>query len=398
MAPSSAEPIKQVPLLDLKRQYSTLKGPLDQAVLRVSQSQYFILGPEVEALEKEVAQYCGARFGIGVSSGTDALIVALQACGVGPGDEVITTPYSFFATVSSIVRVGAKPILVDIDPVDFNIDPEMVERAITPRTKAIIPVHLFGQCCRIDKICRIAAEHKIPVVEDAAQAIGSELEGKRAGTFGQLGCFSFFPSKNLGGFGDGGMVTTNDQQLDGLCRMIRVHGSRIKYSHELVGGNYRLDALQAAVLRVKLPHLDSWSEARAKNAALYCYLLEQAGVAIPSAEPGLDLASRAEVPAGKVVVPSTLPGRRHIFNQFVVRVRRRDDLLAYLRSAGIGCEVYYPTPLHLQECFANLGYTEGSLPLSERASIETAALPIFPELTAAEIEYVASHIVGFLKS
>lgn len=385
------EVVTQVPLLDLKRQYRALKSELDAAVLKVSQSQYFILGPEVEGLEKEVAQYCGAKHAIGVSSGTDALIVALLAADCGPGDEVITTPYSFFATVSSIVRVGAKPVLVDIDPVDFNIDPQAVIKAITPKTKAIIPVHLFGQCCRIEEICAAAKDAKVAVIEDAAQAIGSELNGRRAGTFGSYGCFSFFPSKNLGGFGDGGMITVDDKQKDDLCRMLRVHGSRIKYSHELVGGNFRLDALQAAVLRVKLPHLDSWSEKRAKNAAIYSELLTSAGVVAPAG-------AAAELPPDKLVLPATLLGRRHIFNQFVIRTKRREELLKHLRSAGIGCEVYYPTPLHLQECFSDLGYREGAFPQSELAAQQTAALPIFPELERLEIEYVASKIADFLKA
>jgi dTDP-4-amino-4,6-dideoxygalactose transaminase len=384
--------INQVPLLDLKRQYRALKSELDQAVLRVAESQYFILGPEVEGLEKEVAAYCGAPHGIGVSSGTDALIVALLAAGAGPGTEVITTPYSFFATVSSIVRVGAKPVLVDIDPVDFNIVPEAIAAAITPKTKAIIPVHLFGQCCRIDEICKIAESANVAVIEDAAQAIGAELNGRKAGTFGQYGCFSFFPSKNLGGFGDGGMITVLDKKQDDLCKMLRVHGSRIKYSHELVGGNFRLDALQAAVLRVKLPHLDSWSEQRAKNGAIYSKLLTEAGVVAADGAADPDLSPK------KAVLPATLPGRRHIFNQFVIRTKRRDALLHHLRSAGIGCEVYYPTPLHLQECFSDLGYREGAFPESERAALETAALPIFPELEQAEIEYVVSKIVDFLQS
>ena len=384
--------ITQVPLLDLKRQYRALKSELDQAMLRVAESQYFILGPEVECLEKEVAAYCGAPHGIGVSSGTDALIVALLAAGAGPGTEVITTPYSFFATVSSIVRVGAKPVLVDIDPVDFNIVPEAIAAAITPKTKAIIPVHLFGQCCRIEEICKIADSAKVAVIEDAAQAIGAELNGRKAGTFGQYGCFSFFPSKNLGGFGDGGMLTVLDKKQDDLCKMLRVHGSRIKYSHELVGGNFRLDALQAAVLRIKLPHLDTWSEQRAKNGALYSKLLTEAGVVAADGAADPDLAPN------KTVLPAVLPGRRHIFNQFVIRTKRRDGLLQHLRSAGIGCEVYYPTPLHLQECFSDLGYREGAFPQSERAALETAALPIFPELEPAEIEYVVSKIVDFLQS
>ena len=353
-----------VPLLDLKAQYATIRDEVRAAIDRVADSQYFIGGPEVEGLEHEVAEYSQCQFGIGVSSGTDALIVSLMAIGIQGGDEVITTPYSFFATAGCIVRVGARPVFVDIDPATFNIDPAGIAAAITDRTRAIIPVHLYGQMADMDPIMEVANQHGLYVIEDAAQAIGSEYRGRRAGAIGHLGCFSFFPSKNLGGFGDGGMVTSNDPDLAHRVRLLRNHGAEPKYYHKIIGGNFRLDALQAAVLRVKLKYLDDWSAGRQRNAATYRRLFAETGIA-------------------DLVMPVELPDRRHIYNQFVIRSSRRDAVMARLKEHKIGHEIYYPAPLHLQECFADLGYRAGDLPASERAAHETLALPIYPELTEA---------------
>ncbi|MCZ7590817.1 MAG: DegT/DnrJ/EryC1/StrS family aminotransferase [Kiritimatiellae bacterium] len=357
-----------VPLLDLKAQYATLRNELNEALLRVAESQHFILGPEVEALEREVAEYSRCKHGIGVSSGTDAILVALMALGIGPGDEVITTPFTFFATGGCVSRVGAKPVFVDIEPQTFNIDPALIEAAITPRTKAIIPVHLYGQMADMDPIMDIAKRHHLAVIEDAAQAIGAEYKGKRAGEIGTVCCFSFFPSKNLGGFGDGGMVVTNDDALGAKLRLLRTHGMQPKYYYKQIGGNFRLDAIQAAVLRVKLKHLDAWSEARQRNAAWY----------------------RAHLPNTSIGLPVEAPDRRHIYNQFMIRIAQRDQVAAALKQAGIGHEIYYPVPLHLQECFADLGYKPGSMPVSESAALEVLALPIYPELTEAQLAEVAT--------
>lgn len=357
-----------VPLLDLKAQYATLRDELNEALLRVAESQYFILGPEVEALEREVAAYSRCKHGIGVSSGTDAILVALMALDIGPGDEVITTPFTFFATGGCVSRVGAKPVFVDIDLQTYNIDPALIEAAITPRTKAIIPVHLYGQMAEMDPIMEIAKRHNLAVIEDAAQAIGSEYKGKRAGEIGTVCCFSFFPSKNLGGFGDGGMVVTNDDALGAKIRLLRTHGMQPKYYYKQIGGNFRLDAIQAAVLRVKLKHLDSWSAARQRNADWY----------------------RAHLPAAVFGLPIEAPGRRHIYNQFMIRTPARDRVVEALKKARIGHEIYYPVPLHLQECFADLGYAPGSMPVSEAASREVLALPIYPELTEAQLNEAAT--------
>lgn len=353
-----------VPLLDLKAQYEALRDEFHAAIERVVASQQFILGPEVEALEEEVAAYSHCRYGIGVSSGTDALLVSLMAIGIRPGDEVITTPYTFFATAGSIARLGAKPVFVDIDPRTYNLDPAGIEAVITPHTKAIIPVHLFGQMADMDPIMAIAERHSLYVIEDSAQAIGAEYKGRRAGSIGHLGCFSFFPSKNLGGFGDGGMVTTNDPSLADKVRLLRGHGARPKYYHKVVGGNFRLDALQAAVLRVKLKYLNEWTAARQHNAERYRQLFTAAGV-----------------PVG---LPYDAGYGRHIYNQFVIRSKRRDALMAHLKANAIGCEIYYPVPLHLQECFADLGYQAGDFPASEEAAQETIAIPVYPELTEAQ--------------
>ncbi|PDV99977.1 DegT/DnrJ/EryC1/StrS family aminotransferase [Candidatus Chloroploca asiatica] len=364
-----------VPLLDLKAQYTALRDEIHAAMGRVIESQHFILGPEVEALEREVAAYSHCKYGIGVSSGTDALLVALMAIDLQPGDEVITTPYTFFATAGSIVRLGGRPVFVDIDPRTYNIDPAGIEAVITPRTKAIMPVHLFGQMADMDPIMAIAEQHGLTVIEDAAQAIGAEYKGRRAGSIGHLGCFSFFPSKNLGGFGDGGMVTTNDSDLADKVKLLRGHGARPKYYHKVVGGNFRLDALQAAVLRVKLNYLDEWTAARQCNAERYRQLF-----------------AAASVDAG---LPYDVGFGRHIYNQFVIRSERRDALMAYLKAHQIGTEIYYPVPMHLQECFAELGHRSGDFSFSESAALHTLAIPVYPELSDDMIKAVVTAFSQF---
>ncbi len=362
-----------VPLLDLKAQYATIRQEIREAIDNVIESQYFILGPEVAALEEEIAAYSQCKFGIGVSSGTDALLISLMAIDLKPGDEVVTTPYTFFATAGSIARLGAKPVFVDIDPVTYNIDPSGIEAAITERTRAILPVHLYGQMADVDPIMEIARRHNLLVIEDAAQAIGSEYKGRRAGSVGHLGTFSFFPSKNLGAFGDGGMVTANDPALADRVKLLRNHGYRPKYYNKVVGGNFRLDAIQAAVLRVKLKHLDQWSQARRQNAETYRRLFDESGLVVDSVEE-LD-----RKPA--VLLPREAPESRHIYNQFVIRIPNRDAVKTALKEDGIGSEIYYPVPLHLQECFAELAHHAGDFPASEKAAAQTLALPIYPELT-----------------
>ncbi len=374
-----------VPLLDLRAHHEPLYKELLAAIEQTLQSQAFILGPEVGKLEERVASYCQARAGIGVSSGTDALLVALMALEIGSGDEVVTTPYSFFATAGAIVRLGAKPVFADIDPVTYNIDPGKLEKAVTPRTKAIIPVHLYGQCADMAPILGIAVLHRLHVIEDAAQAIGAEyLDGRRAGSMGTVGCLSFFPSKNLGALGDGGMVVTNDADVAERIRILRVHGSKPKYYHKLIGGNFRLDALQAAVLNVKLNYLDGWTARRQENAARYEDLFRQSGVI-----------ERAGVGIPQAVYRQARVSHYHIYNQFVLRTPNRDRLMAHLKQKGIGTEVYYPVPFHLQECFRVLGYKEGDFPEAERAAKETLALPIYPELTPAQQEQIVSAIRDF---
>jgi len=368
--------MKVVPLLDLKAQYATIRTEINEAIERVLESQHFILGPEVEGLEQEIAAFCGARFAIGVSSGTDALLAALMAIGTGPGHEVITTTYSFFATAGVIARLGARPVFVDIDPKTFNLDPTKVAHKITLRTKAIIPVHLFGQCAEMDPILEAVKAAGICVIEDAAQAIGARDEqGRQAGTIGDIGCFSFFPSKNLGAFGDGGMMVTNDPTLAQTLRIMRVHGGMPKYHHKIVGGNFRLDALQAAILRVKLKYLTAWTRMRRNNAHRYRLLFDQSGL------------------SNCIVLPEDLAG--HIYNQFVVCVPERDRLRTFLRERGVETEVYYPIPLHLQECFAGLGHGNGDFPHAESAARESLALSIYPELTVEQQRYVVQQIAEF---
>lgn len=361
-----------VPFIDLVAQHKTIEREVTEAVGRVFSNQAFILGEEVSLLEQEIATYCDADEAIGCASGTDALILALMALGIGPGDEVITSPFTFFATASSIVRVGATPVFVDVEPVGFNLDPAAVEAAVTPRTKAIMPVHIFGQVAEMEPILRTAARHGLAVIEDACQAIGAEYRGRRAGVLGTIGCFSFFPTKNLGGAGDGGILTTDDAELGRRMRRLRVHGDSGGYNHLEVGLNSRLDALQAAVLRVKLRHLDAWTAARQQNAAKYGERFRSTGL------------------VGPLAPPIVLPERRHVFNQYVTRVPngRRDAVLGSLKSEQIGAAVYYPIPLHLQKCFENLGYRAGDLPQSEKACREVLALPIYSELPAVHQERV----------
>ncbi|MFH1502347.1 MAG: DegT/DnrJ/EryC1/StrS family aminotransferase [Candidatus Eisenbacteria bacterium] len=364
----------KVPLLDLKRQYRDIKGEIDSAIAEVVESQVFKLGPKVAAFEESVAEYSGTKCAVGVASGTDALILALMAAGVGQNDEVVTTPYSFFATAGAIVRVGARPVFVDIEPGTYNIDPAKLEAAITERTRAIMPVHLYGQCADMDALNEIAGRRGVAVIEDAAQAIGAACRGRRAGSLGTFGCFSFFPSKNLGGYGDGGMITTDSDEAADLLRSLREHGQTQMYHHWTVGTNSRLDAIQAAVLAVKLAHLEEWSDGRAANAAYYYDRFRGTGVVPPRCE----------------------EWNRHIYNQYIIRVPRRDELLAHLRDLGIGCAVYYPVPLHMQKCFESLGYKEGAFPESERASRETISIPVFSYLTPEEREHVADKVLAFV--
>jgi dTDP-4-amino-4,6-dideoxygalactose transaminase len=363
-----------VPLLDLQAQYRPLRDELLAAVTRVCDSQRFILGPEVEALERELAAQLGVDDAIGVSSGTDALLVVMMALGIGAGDEVVTSTFSFFATAGCIARLGATPRLVDIDPETYNLDPEAVRKAISPRTKAILPVHLYGLCADMDPLLSIAGAAGIPVIEDACQSIGSTYRGRQAGSMGTAGCFSFFPSKNLGAFGDAGLVTSNDASLGRTIRLLRNHGATERYYHQQIGGNFRLDALQAAILRVKLPHLARWTAMRRRNAERYRTLFGEAQVTLP-------------------VEPE---GRFHIYNQFVIRVPDRDRVRAALTERGISTEIYYPVPFHLQECFASLGHRRGDFPASEDAAGSTLALPIYGELTEGQQEAVATAVVDAL--
>jgi dTDP-4-amino-4,6-dideoxygalactose transaminase len=350
------------------------------AIARVSDSQQFILGPAVAAFESDISRYLDVKHALGVSSGTDALLLALMALGIGPDDEVVTSTFSFFATAGCVARVGAKPVLVDIDPITFNLDVEATRRALTSRTKAIIPVHLYGQSAEMDPILEMAREARVTVIEDAAQAIGTRYQGRPVGTLGDVGCFSFFPSKNLGAFGDAGLVVTNDDDLAHRMRILRTHGADPKYFHRYIGGNFRIDTLQAAVLQVKLPHLATWTAARRRNAATYRELF---------AARKLD---------GRVTLPTERAGDVHIYNQFVIRVDDRDGLQRHLKSAGVGTEIYYPVPFHLQECFAYLGHERGDFPLAEAAATSVLALPIYSELTPTQLQYVVESAARYYES
>jgi dTDP-4-amino-4,6-dideoxygalactose transaminase len=381
-----------VPLLDLKAQYAQIRAEVMPIIEQVCASQRFILGEHVLGLEAEVASYCSSAAGIGVSSGTDALLLALMALGVGAGDEIITSPFTFFATAGTVARLGARPVFCDIDPATFNLSPaavaEFVERHCTVRdgrlinrgtggcVKGLMPVHLYGQSADMDPLMSIARQYGLKVIEDAAQAIGTEYKGVRVGSIGDIGCFSFFPSKNLGAFGDAGLCTTNDDRLAESMRVLRVHGGKPKYFHAVIGGNFRIDELQAAVLRVKLKYLDGWTAARQRNAAIYDAAFAAAGIA-------------------QVITPRAAPGGRHIFNQYVVRVQNRDALKDHLTARSIGTEIYYPVPLHLQQCFAYLQHAAGDFPESEHAAQETLALPIYPELSEAQLEYVVASVAEF---
>ena len=386
----------KVPLLDLKPQYLLLKQELDEAILKVAESQYFILGPEVEKMEKSFCDYLNCERTIGVSSGTDALLLALMGIGIGSGDEIIVPTYSFFATAGVVARLNARPVFVDSDPVTFNIDPLQIEKKITKNTKAIIPVHLYGQSCEMDKIMEIANSRNLKVVEDAAQAIGVQYkDGRFVGTIGDVGCYSFFPSKNLGCFGDGGLNVTNDEKLGEYLHILRVHGAYPKYYHKFIGGNFRIDAIQSAVINVKLPHLDGWSEQRRKNAETYNKLFMEAGLAEETGKTKFNEKNKVLLP--KSVYKDSGVKNYHIFNQYIIRVAKRDELRKFLSENEIGNEIYYPVPFHLQECFANLGYRKGDFPVAEFAANTSIALPIYPELSRDKIEFVVSKIKEFIK-
>jgi len=373
----SGEPsVDKVPLLNIPATLPEILPEVEQGIAEVIRSGHFIMGPKVVELEQRIAEYCQTPFAVGVSSGTDALLIALMAAGIGPGEEVITTPFTFFATAGSIVRTGAKPVFVDIDPITFNMDVQKIEAVITPQTKAIMPVHLYGQCADMDPILELARKHNLTVIEDAAQAIGSEYKNRRAGSMGDYGCFSFFPTKNLGGFGDGGMVTTTSKELYEELKILRNHGAQPKYYHKRIGGNFRIDALQAAVISAKLIHLERWTAKRRDHAGLFNRLLAEKG-----------LQEFLETP--REIFP------RHIYNQYVVRVKngKRDDLRKFLAEQNVMTEVYYPLPLHLQECFKPLGYRKGDFPVSEQAADQTLALPVAPEIN--QQEWVAAKILQF---
>jgi len=385
----------QVPLLDLQAQYATIRNQVKEAVDAVLESQSFILGPQGAALEQEIAALSGVPHAVAVASGTDALLLSLKALGVGPGDAVVTVPFTFFATAGAIVNLGARPLFVDIDEASFNLDPtclavllgrdcafnlatqKLTHKATNAVVKAIVPVHLYGQCADMDEILQIAGRYQLPVVEDGCQAIGARYKNERAGSLGDLGCFSFFPSKNLGGAGDGGMVTSRNKELAERVRLLRGHGAHRKYHHSIVGFNSRLDEIQAAILRVKLGHLEEWSQARRNNAAAYENEFRTAGV------------------LGRIVTPATSPDRSHIFHQYVIRCQKRDELRDFLKERGIGCEVYYPVSLHEQECFRNLGYSPSDFPRSRAAAQQVLALPVYPELTKEQRAYVVSSVAEF---
>lgn len=362
-----------VPLIDIKRQYAPIRAEIDSALKQVMDHGQFIFGPELKQFESDIAEYCGVKHALGVASGTDALLLALRACGVGPDDEVITSAFSFFASAGVISRLGARPVFVDIDPDTYNIDPGLIENAITSKTKAIMPIHLFGQCADMDPIAQIAAQHNLKVVEDAAQAVGSKYRDRHAGTLGDAGCFSFFPTKNLGCAGDGGMVVTDDDTIADTVHILRVHGGRSEYVHQIIGYNSRLDTLQAALLSAKLPHLSAWTEGRRKNAAVYDEALN-------------DLPLKT---------PVVREWAYHIYNQYTIAVDRRDELMTWLKDRRIGNKVYYPIPFHMQECFGDLGYTAGDLPHSEKAAKSVVSIPVFGEMTTEERDEVIAAIKEF---
>lgn len=370
---------RSVPLLNLNLHYEKIWGEIEAAIKQVFVTKQFILGSEVKELEKEIAAYCQTQYAIGCASGSDAILLSLMALEVGPGDEVITTPYTFFATVGSIVRLGAKPVFVDIEEATFNLDHTQLAQAISEKTKAIMPIHLFGQCAEMDRINGLAGEKGIAVIEDAAQAIGAEYKGNRAGNLGTMAAFSFYPSKNLGGAGDGGMLTTNDEALAGRLKALRAHGAKKKYFHDYVGVNSRLDSLQAAILRVKLNYLDEWAAARRANAQNYRRLFEQTTL----------------LGSNKIKLPVETAGMHHVYNQYVIVAQDRDKLMATLKDNGIGTEIYYPLPLHLQSCFANLGFKQGDFPVSEKAAATSLAIPVHPDLTADDQQYVVDTIAAF---
>jgi len=369
----------KIPLLDIPASYDKVLADVEKNINQIIQSGQFILGPIVEELEKKISTYCETNYAVGVSSGTDALLISLMAAGIKEGDEVITSPFTFFATAGSIARLGARPVFVDIEKNSFNIDPNLIEKSITDKTRAIIPVHLYGQSVNMDPVLTLAKKHDLVVIEDAAQAIGSEYKGRRAGSMGDYGCFSFFPTKNLGGFGDGGMVTMSSENIYNKVKTLRVHGSSVKYYHEFIGGNFRIDALQAGVVLAKLKYLDQWTEKRRENAQTYNSFFKERGLTNQLTIPSEDFA-------------------KHVYNQYVIRIKKkRTELRSFLHENKISTEIYYPLPLHLQNCFAYLGHKQGAFPESEKAANETIALPIFPELTQNQISYIVDKIDAFLK-
>jgi dTDP-4-amino-4,6-dideoxygalactose transaminase len=386
----------KVPLLDLKRQYQSIKKGIDEAMLRVAETQMLILGSEVEQLEKSLAEYCGVQFAIGVSSGTDALLMALMALDIKPWDEIIIPTYSFFATAGVVARLHATPVFVDSDPVSYNIDVNGIRAKLNAKTKAIIPVHLYGQCADMKEILEISEKYKIPVIEDAAQSIGAEYSDcRKAGSMGLMGCFSFYPTKNLGAFGEGGLITTNNETIADRLKKMRNHGMAPKYHHQFIGGNFRLDALQAAILNVKLPYLESWHDARRHNAELYTEYFIDAGLAEQNGVNEFNKFNKVLLP--KPAHKALSHHYYHIYNQFIIRVQKRDELRQFLTDNGIGTEIYYPIPFHRQECFKYLNNIDNEFPIANRLSEETIALPIFPELTNEEIKYVVDKIIEFLK-
>ncbi len=386
----------KVPLLDLVGQYKSLKTELDNAILKVAESQYFILGPEVDKLEKSLCEYLGVKSAIGISSGTDALLIALMAIDLQPGDEVILPTYSFFATAGVVSRLNAIPVFVDSDPITFNINPELIEEKITSKTKAIIPVHLYGQSAEMNRIMEIARKHNLKVIEDGAQAIGVQYEdGRMVGSIGDLGCFSFFPSKNLGAYGDAGLVVSMDEKLGEKVKLLRMHGSHPKYYHKMIGGNFRIDAIQAAVLNVKLPHLDSWSEKRRQNAALYTKLFIEKGLAETTGKTTFDEQNKVLLPKAIYEANKNNAKNHHIYNQYIIRTENRDKLRAFLLENEIVTEIYYPIPFHKQECFANVPSSKCKYPVADFAADNSIALPIFPELSKQQIEFVVEKISFF---